>query len=124
MSEILRLSGKDVEIRYPKGKLPKHEGKELSIDDLRIFYTCINHAKRDDGSPLSNEELRGIIGIKLGKPGTAIPITVTKFGDPKSPWSKELAKSVERDEWKQELLLRVALLQFEWTERIDAARAA
>ena len=101
-----------------------HEGKELSVDDFRMFYTCINHAKRDDGSPLTKEEFRGIIGIKLGKPGTAIPIPVNKLGDPKYPWSKEIAKSVERDEWKQELLLRVALLQLEWTESIGAARAA
>ncbi|CAF9937544.1 MAG: hypothetical protein ALECFALPRED_007285 [Alectoria fallacina] len=124
MTTIVKLPGMDVEIRYPRAKLPTHRGKELSIDDFRIFYTCIHHVK------LSEEEFKGIIGVKLGMPGTWIPVTVTKLGNSDYPWTKEIAKLVEqREDWKQELLLRIAMLHDEWTtsvkkEKEEAAERA
>lgn len=103
----------DVEIRYPRGRLPTHRGRELSIDNFRIFYTCIHHIK------LSEKEFKGIIGVKLGMPGTWIPVTVTKLSDSDNPWTKEIAKLVEQQEdWKQELLLRIALLHNKWTTSV------
>lgn len=120
----LRLPGADVEIVPPNGHLPLHKGKELSIDDLRIFYTCINHIQRDDGRPLSDEELKGIVEVKLEMPIGWIPAAVAGLRDPKNKWSIQMAKTVVREEWLMEMKLRAAVLYQEWTDRIKAAADA
>lgn len=124
MTTVVHLPGADVEINYPRGRLPKHDGRELTIDDLRIFYTCIHHVKDDNGQPLSDKVLRGIVGVKLQRPDTGIPIVVEKFRNPDYPWTKVIAELVETEDWRQELLLRIPLLYEELPAGLKLAKHA
>lgn len=114
----------DIEIRYRRGYLPKHERKELSIDDLRNFFAFIHHATRDDGFPSSEEEFRGIIRVKLEKPDTSIPVPINKLRNRDYEWTKVIAKLVERKDWIMELLLRIAMYHAEWADRHNAIEVA